>query len=139
MDLNPYESPREAISIPFSDALRGPALACQIVSVLAIAWSLIIFGEAVLVLATTPNQGFDAEGLFDLTVGGFLPASLWLIFGIAGIVVGKSIKRRRRRSLVILWSLASILSCFFSPVGIILLMRLRRPAIWSSFAPNEVQ
>jgi hypothetical protein len=102
-----------------------------VVSTLAIIGSLIEFGSAILLLMMVAD--LDDARLAKHFTRSALASGLWFVFGIVGFFVAIDLRKRRRPWLAVAWSIASIFSCVFSPVGVILLMRLRRPPIWNSF------
>ena len=136
MGEDPYESPQvsEAASETPVDPLRGPALACLIVSILAICGSILALGALLVVLKMLADLDRpEVERLEREVRDGFIAAAFWFAFGVSGICVAVNMRKRRRRWLVIAWSIVAIGSVMLSPLGIILLMRLWRKDVWQYF------
>ncbi|MEX2174891.1 MAG: hypothetical protein WD872_11055 [Pirellulaceae bacterium] len=134
MSDNPYKSPGETQSNDETagDPLRGLAIASFIVSSLAIVASVVQVVASIVLLKMLAD--LDRPELEREVTSGLLTAGLWFVFGVSGIIVARGMRQRRRRWLVIAWSIAAIASCLLSPLGALVLMRLWRKDVWNSFA-----
>jgi hypothetical protein len=130
MDNNPYQAPRDVTSAN-GDALKGPSIAALIISVLAIGGSAIPFVASMML--RTVLIDLDRPDLERNARDALLASALWFAFGVTGVIVHFGLRRRRQRWLAIAWSIAAIASFIFAPLGVILLMRLRRTELWNSF------
>jgi hypothetical protein len=139
MHVNPYESPQsvQAGQRPVANPLKGPAIAALIVSVLAIGGAVIGLVCSVILLMMMADLDLPQNG--GDFVEGILTSAFWLTFGLAGIAVWASMRRRRRRWLIIAWSLVAICSLLLAPLGAIVLIRLRRKDVWDSFSQVGLQ
>ena len=133
MGDNPYESPQgsDPTSMTSGDPLRGPAFACLIVSILAICGSFLALGASLVFLKVLAD--LDRPELQREVRDGFIAAAFWFAFGVSGVFVAVNMRKRRRRWLVIAWSVVAIGTVMLSPLGIVLLMRLWRKDVWQCF------
>jgi magnesium-transporting ATPase (P-type) len=133
MDENPYESPRDAQTPRQTqiDPLRVPSLVSMIVSILAIGGGMIGFVFSIILLKMLAD--LDRPELAQDVVQGILSSGFWFLFGVTGVFVASSIRSRKRRWLVIGWSAAALATCLLSPLAVIILMRIWRKDVWSSF------
>jgi hypothetical protein len=128
---NPYQAPSDATGAE-GDLLKGPAVAVLVVSILAIAGSVIPLVASMVLWRIVID--LDRPDLERDVRDGLIASGLSFAFGVTGIIVHVALKMRRQRWLAIVWSIAAIASFILAPLGVFLLMRLWRKDVWTSFA-----
>jgi hypothetical protein len=131
-DVNPYESPKEAsFSAPgVPSQLRLPGWGIVISSAIT---SIVV--PIMYVVDNLPNWNPSPPTYADILIVGWM-----LLTPAFGVLGGVAMIRMRYRRLVLA---TAILACipifgitggwFTAPLGVIALMRLRRPEVWNSF------
>jgi len=133
MQQNPYESPRDIKGLErvSADPLRGPSIACLIVSTLAICGSVVGFVLSLRFLMLM--REFERPEFERDAFEGIWASVFWFLLGISGLVVAHSMRHRHRKWLIVVWAIVASATCVLSPLGLIVLMRLWRTDVWNSF------
>lgn len=125
MTLNPYESPPVSSSKASPDLLKYPAIAAVITSALAIGFAILYTVGSVIVIIQVGDEDLAMMLLDELK-----PMTLYLLFGILGLIAARGMHQRRWRWLITIWAIWATVTCMLAPVGVIVLMRVWRKDAW---------
>gem|GEM_PF-6101403 len=129
MTDNPYQSPATIEEPIPADPLRGPALGCLVTGGILLAISLfgIFVAQVVYHSERMPEEVRKAaaeESRFFI---------FRIVLSVLALFVAYSLTRRRNRYSIMLASGLGIILCLPAPLAAIILLRMRRPEVWSTF------